>query len=162
MGHWRLGFKQSSLHHATRVSRGHRLHGFGAAPASAACSCPVGVSPSGKPLTRRSSTSEPPSPGVRIFWSVKQRTSFGETASGQVGFLRKRALDQPVKLPKPPIFIGQSAAERHNGSFGETASAQVGFVRGNRASWDWLRSGKLRRARLASFGETAHREIGVG
>src|SRR3954471_5461583 len=61
-----------------RVLRDHRLHVFDDAPASAACSCPVGLSPSGKPLTRRSSTSEPPSSEMRISWSVKQRTSFGE------------------------------------------------------------------------------------
>jgi hypothetical protein len=78
LGHWRLGFKQSGLRLAMRVLRDHRLHVFDDAPASAACSCPVGLSPSGKPLTRRSSTSEPPSSEMRIFWSVKQRTSFGE------------------------------------------------------------------------------------
>ncbi len=47
----RLGFRQFSFHHTTRVLPGITFCTFSVIPASPACSCPLWVSLPGKPLT---------------------------------------------------------------------------------------------------------------
>ena len=45
-----LRFKLPSLRHSAQMLRSEALNAFGSSSALPACDCPVGLSPSGKPL----------------------------------------------------------------------------------------------------------------
>ena len=92
-----LDFRQCSFRHVTRVSPSHGLSGFAAFPALTACSWPLALSGSGKPLTQR----YPLNPSHLRWGCCMKYCGAPEAVGSQLqGVVRPRP--EPPPGPSPP------------------------------------------------------------